>query len=1088
MKRLSGKKDKYQKYAPLLKAALKGDWETAKKFFDQDPDAITAPITRELETALYMATGSGPAAINFVAELLKLMPAEALAQRDIAGHNPLHLGACVGNKAAAVLLLEKNPGLLSMREGRGWLPVHFAAIHAKKKTLSYLLKVTFEDDAAMRTLFVSPDGSTEPSGTDLLIDVITSGFYDLALDLVHRHPQLATSLTPKDNDSGLGAIARKLENSAEDPSGVEIENPVSNSQLPVQQYHWACFIGKAFPLPAVIQKSQAVLWKVFALLVPQVKRIREQKQMHQHALQLVRYLVKEIVILNDLSMYDLLETKLVVNAARLGIHEVVEEIVESIPKLAWARDSECRSIYQRAVIERHENIFNLIYQMSDHKHTVSMSIDESGNNILHIAGQLAPLYKLNLVSGAALQMQRELQWFKADYGDSRRNEKKRPSGGNHSPNHQRTRVSTVLGHRSGTEGDPLRDEVAGAEALAHRDEAGNTPLHLSALVDNTAAAKLLVGKNRELLCMREGRGWLPVHYAAVNKKKLGTLMYLLKASGEDDAAKSMLFFSSEYDKPSGTELLIDVITSGYYDIALDLVHWYPQLALSQTPENYDCGLGAIARQAKAFPSGTDLNFWERIVYDHVPVMFKDYAEDSKSDEDVPVKFENYAEDSSRAEFGINNPVNNSELPAHEYYWARSIFDAMVSATRLGIHEVVEEIVEAVPKLAWVRDSEGYSLFQQAVIERHENIFNLIYQMSAHKNCQTLLMDKSGNTILHLAGKLAPPEKLQSVNGAVLQMQREFQWYKKSPTTRESSEHWPSDFGRRSVFAINHFTGTKIWPTLHNHLPLEEAGYSSDESSVYSLEIQEDSEEEDDDLSESEVNDWFRPIPENPTMPLQIQNWPGREGAIQLCSFEAVENKAFICDECGIHEDGSVPTIWCEFPRGHKDNLSYHKECFITILRKATKDKNVARWVGDEFLATKLKNIKASKKEDTKKLYSPFVTLMFVACQLNMSDTEKKRLTCICYWNGRRTVLPNGTFEYYRGVCEAVLIEDGMSYNEMLSKICSCLKIRTYDKVLFYNSKRDKTKYLRVKDDNGVEMLFHMNEEEVDVFVEVEEDD
>lgn len=187
---------------------------------------------------------------------------------------------------------------------------------------------------------------------------------------------------------------------------------------------------------------------------------------------------------------------------------------------------------------------------------------------------------------------------------------------------------------------------------------------------------------------------------------------------------------------------------------------------------------------------------------------------------------------------------------------------------------------------------------------------------------------------------------------------------KSPTTKESSEHWPSDFGR-SVFAINHFTGTKIWPTLHNHLPLEEAGYSCDESSVYSLEIQEDSEEEDDDLSESEVNDWFRPIPENPIMPLQIQNWQGREGAIQLCSFEAVENKAFICDECGIHEDGSVPTIWREFPQCHKDNLTYHKECFISILRKATKDKNVARWVEDEFLATKLKNIKAGKKEDTK---------------------------------------------------------------------------------------------------------------------------
>ncbi|KAI8553345.1 hypothetical protein RHMOL_Rhmol05G0008200 [Rhododendron molle] len=158
-----------------------------------------------------MATGTGPAAIDFVAELLKLMPAEALEKRDIAGHTPLHLGAWVGNTEAAVLLLEKNPGLLSMREGRGWLPVHFAAIHAKEETLWYLLKDTFGDDAAMRTLFDSPDGSTEPSGTDLLIHVITSGFYDLALDLVHRLPQLAISQTPDDNDSGLGAIARKVQ-------------------------------------------------------------------------------------------------------------------------------------------------------------------------------------------------------------------------------------------------------------------------------------------------------------------------------------------------------------------------------------------------------------------------------------------------------------------------------------------------------------------------------------------------------------------------------------------------------------------------------------------------------------------------------------------------------------------------------------------------------------------------------------------------------------------------------------------------------------------------------------------------------------
>lgn len=155
-----------------------------------------------------------------------------------------------------------------------------------------------------------------------------------------------------------------------------------------------------------------MLWKVFALLVPRVKHIQEKKQMHHHALHLLRYLVREMMNLNDLDAYDSLATDAIVNAARLGIHEVVEEIVESVPKLSCARDSENRSIFQLAVIERHENIFNLIYQMTDHSNSVTMDIDEFGNNILHLGGRLAPPNKLNLVSGAALQMQRELQWFK----------------------------------------------------------------------------------------------------------------------------------------------------------------------------------------------------------------------------------------------------------------------------------------------------------------------------------------------------------------------------------------------------------------------------------------------------------------------------------------------------------------------------------------------------------------------------------------------------------------------------------------------------------------------------------------------------
>ena len=39
-------------------------------------------------------------------------------------------------------------------------------------------------------------------------------------------------------------------------------------------------------------------------------------------------------------------------------------------------------------------------------------LNEDGNNMLHLAAGLAPEEKLNAISGAALQMQRELLWFK----------------------------------------------------------------------------------------------------------------------------------------------------------------------------------------------------------------------------------------------------------------------------------------------------------------------------------------------------------------------------------------------------------------------------------------------------------------------------------------------------------------------------------------------------------------------------------------------------------------------------------------------------------------------------------------------------
>ena len=54
--------------------------------------------------------------------------------------------------------------------------------------------------------------------------------------------------------------------------------------------------------------------------------------------------------------------------------------------------------------------FSLIHGMI-WKNALSNWIDSNGNTLLHMAGLLAPSTQLHHISGAALQMQRELQWF-----------------------------------------------------------------------------------------------------------------------------------------------------------------------------------------------------------------------------------------------------------------------------------------------------------------------------------------------------------------------------------------------------------------------------------------------------------------------------------------------------------------------------------------------------------------------------------------------------------------------------------------------------------------------------------------------------
>lgn len=130
------------------------------------------------------------------------------------------------------------------------------------------------------------------------------------------------------------------------------------------------------------------------------------------ALKLVKRLCKKIESLNFSEAKDICFDAIMI-AAESGISEIVEEIVEVFPSaLGFRTVGSLQYIFHVAVQNRSEQVFNLFYYiMNNHKHFYCDEEDAEGNNVLHLAGKLAPPHKLNDIPGAALQMQLELQWY-----------------------------------------------------------------------------------------------------------------------------------------------------------------------------------------------------------------------------------------------------------------------------------------------------------------------------------------------------------------------------------------------------------------------------------------------------------------------------------------------------------------------------------------------------------------------------------------------------------------------------------------------------------------------------------------------------
>ncbi|KAJ0934165.1 putative PGG domain-containing protein [Helianthus annuus] len=149
---------------------------------------------------------------------------------------------------------------------------------------------------------------------------------------------------------------------------------------------------------------------LFFLRVPPIRNLEKKKKEYDHAkriLDLVCMKIKE-KHLNDRD--DSFYEGPFLEAACRNASEVVNGILKIWPQAIRCTNKNGHDIIQLATIHRSEKVYNLIYSWGDRMSIYRTMKDSSNNNMLHLAGRLAPSNKLKLITGAALQLQRELQW------------------------------------------------------------------------------------------------------------------------------------------------------------------------------------------------------------------------------------------------------------------------------------------------------------------------------------------------------------------------------------------------------------------------------------------------------------------------------------------------------------------------------------------------------------------------------------------------------------------------------------------------------------------------------------------------------
>ncbi|KAJ9551262.1 hypothetical protein OSB04_015307 [Centaurea solstitialis] len=356
-------RDEKKIHQELYLAVERRRWKKIKSILKTKQVKLTDSISINGNTALHVAVGCHTKKNGFLTKMLDLNEADQNSNnrrlqldsvRNSDGSTLLHLAASLGNLDAAGILVERNRDLLSAKDNQGLTPLDILPDHKNTNTYLYLL--------ARSTMPLPDPEQANVHETRPLINAIDCE------DFVWQTPTL-TFVTRAAFDYDVSSI---------------------------------------FELN-FIKLLIVLLGAVFNYFK---KRAESRKAARKLLEKVCDLIIKDSSNRNSNKDYS----KAIFEAVKRDAGDFVQQVVFWFPNAMKKVDEDGHNIAQVALINRSLKVMAVITHREWAKHTnLSQNLETPnsfGNNLLHFAARLAPANQLNHISGAALQMKYELEWFK----------------------------------------------------------------------------------------------------------------------------------------------------------------------------------------------------------------------------------------------------------------------------------------------------------------------------------------------------------------------------------------------------------------------------------------------------------------------------------------------------------------------------------------------------------------------------------------------------------------------------------------------------------------------------------------------------